>query len=139
MNAPKGTSSDKKSRKIIDSAQRALRIESQAVLDLVDRIDKSFVNVVHHIDQCQRLIITGMGKSGIIGKKIASTFSSLGLPALFLHAADASHGDLGMIMKKDTVIAISNSGETEEVVKLLPSVKRINCTLLAITGRPKDK
>ena len=135
MNAPKGTSSDKKSQKIIDSAQRALKIESQAVLDLVDRIDESFVNVVHHIDQCQHLIITGMGKSGIIGKKIASTFSSLGLPALFLHAADASHGDLGMIMKNDTVIAISNSGETEEVVKLLPSFKRINCTLVAITGR----
>jgi len=138
MNAPKGTSSDKKSQKIIDSAQRALRIESQAVLDLVDRIDESFVNVVHHIDQCQRLIVTGMGKSGIIGKKIASTFSSLGLPSLFLHAADASHGDLGMIMKKDTVIAISNSGETEEVVKLLPSFKRINCTLVAITGRPSS-
>ena len=135
MNAPKGTFSDKKSQKVIDSAQRALKIESQAVMDLVDRIDESFVNVVHHIDQCQHLIITGMGKSGIIGKKIASTFSSLGLPALFLHAADASHGDLGMIMKNDTVIAISNSGETEEVVKLLPSFKRINCTLVAITGR----
>ena len=138
MNPPKGTSSDKKSQKIIDSAQRALKIESQAVVDLVDRIDESFVNVVHHIDQCQHLIITGMGKSGIIGKKIASTFSSLGLPSLFLHAADASHGDLGMIMKKDTVIAISNSGETEEVVKLLPSFKRINCTLVAITGRPSS-
>ena len=135
MNAPKGTFSDKKSQKVIDSAQRALKIESQAVVDLVDRIDESFVNVVHHIDQCQHLIITGMGKSGIIGKKIASTFSSLGLPALFLHAADASHGDLGMIKKKDTVIAISNSGETEAVVKLLPSFKRINCTLVAITGR----
>mgnify|MGYP001219604741 CR=1 FL=1 len=135
MNAPKGTSSDKKSQEVIDSAQRALKIESQALMDLVDRIDESFVNVVHHIDECQHLIITGMGKSGIIGKKIASTFSSLGLPALFLHAADASHGDLGMIMKNDTVIAISNSGETEEVIKLLPSLKRINCTLVAITGR----
>ena len=138
MSAPKGTSSEKKLQKIIDSAQRALKIESQAVMDLVNRIDDSFVNVVHHIDQCQHLVITGMGKSGIIGKKIASTFSSLGLPALFLHAADASHGDLGMIMKKDTVIAISNSGETEEVVKLLPSFKRINCTLVAITGRPSS-
>ena len=138
MKAPKGTFSHKKSQKIIDSAQRALKIESQAVLDLVGRIDASFVNVVQHIDQCQRLIVTGMGKSGIIGKKIASTFSSLGLPALFLHGADASHGDLGMIKKKDTVIAISNSGETEEVVKLLPSFKRINCTLVAITGRPSS-
>ncbi|MZG54420.1 MAG: KpsF/GutQ family sugar-phosphate isomerase [Nitrospinae bacterium] len=136
MNAPKGSSSDKNSQTIIDSAKRALKIESQAVEDLVNRIDETFVNVVHHIDQCQHLVITGMGKSGIIGKKIASTFSSLGLPTLFVHAADASHGDLGMIMKKDTVIAISNSGETEEIAKLLPSFKRINCTLVAITGRP---
>lgn len=127
---------DKKSKTIIDSAQRALKIESQAVADLIDRIDASFVNVVHHIDQCQHLIITGMGKSGIIGKKIASTFSSIGLPTLFLHAAEASHGDLGMIMENDTVIAISNSGETDEVIKLLPSFKRINCTLVAVTGKP---
>ena len=138
MNTLKGASLDNKSQAIIDSAQRALKIESQAVTNLVDRIDEGFVNVVHHIDQCQNLIITGMGKSGLIGKKIASTFSSIGLPTLFLHAAEASHGDLGMIMKNDTVIAISNSGETEEVIRLLPSFKRINCTLVAITGKPKS-
>ncbi len=136
MSALKGSHLENKSQMIIDAAQRALTIESQAVADLVNRIDEDFVNVVHHIDQCQHLIITGMGKSGIIGKKIASTFSSIGLPTLFLHAADASHGDLGMIMKNDTVIAISNSGETDEVIKLLPSFKRINCTLVAITGKP---
>ena len=135
MNTPKGPSLNNKSQAIIDSAQRALKIESQAVTDLVDRIDEGFVNVVHHIDKCQNLIITGMGKSGLIGKKIASTFSSIGLPTLFLHAAEASHGDLGMIMKNDTVIAISNSGETEEIIRLLPSFKRINCTLVAITGK----
>ena len=105
---------------------------------LVERVNDDFVNVVHHIDKCQHLVITGMGKSGIIGKKIASTFSSLGLPTLFTHAAEASHGDLGMIVKNDTVIAISNSGETEEILKLLPSFKRINCTLVAITGKPKS-
>jgi arabinose-5-phosphate isomerase len=132
----RGSSSEQKTQTIIDTARRALKIESEAVADLVDRVDESFVNVVHHIDQCQHLIITGMGKSGLIGNKIAATFSSLGLPTLFLHAAEASHGDLGMIVENDTVIAISNSGETEEIVKLLPSFKRINCTLVAMTGKP---
>ena len=135
MRAIKNSSSN---QKIIDIARRALKIESEAVAGLVERVNDDFVNVVHHIDKCQHLVITGMGKSGIIGKKIASTFSSLGLPTLFTHAAEASHGDLGMIVKNDTVIAISNSGETEEILKLLPSFKRINCTLVAITGKPKS-
>ena len=132
MRAVKNSSSD---QKIIDIARRALKIESEAVAELVERINDDFANIVHHIDKCQHLVITGMGKSGIIGKKIASTFSSLGLPTLFIHAAEASHGDLGMIVKNDTVIAISNSGETEEILKLLPSFKRINCTLVAVTGK----
>ena len=135
MRAVKNSSSD---QKIIDIARRALKIESEAVAGLVERINDDFANIVHHIDKCQHLVITGMGKSGIIGKKIASTFSSLGLPTLFIHAAEASHGDLGMIVKNDTVIAISNSGETEEVLKLLPSFKRINCTLVAVTGKPES-
>ena len=135
MRAVKNSSSD---QKIIDVARRALKIESEAVAGMVERINNDFVNIVHHIDKCQHLVITGMGKSGIIGKKIASTFSSLGLPTLFIHAAEASHGDLGMIVKNDTVIAISNSGETEEVLKLLPSFKRINCTLVAVTGKPES-
>jgi len=135
MRAVKNSSSD---QRIIDIARRALKIESAAVAGLAERINDDFVNVVHHIDKCQHLVITGMGKSGIIGKKIASTFSSLGLPTLFIHAAEASHGDLGMIVKNDTVIAISNSGETEEVLKLLPSFKRINCTLVAVTGKPES-
>jgi len=82
----------------------------------------------------KRVVITGVGKSGLIGKKIASTFSSIGLPSLFVHAAEASHGDLGMISKGDMVIAISNSGETEEIVKLLPVFNRIDCTLVGMTG-----
>ena len=135
MRAAKNSSSN---QKIIDIARRALKIESEAVAGLIERVNDDFVNVVHHIDKCQHLVITGMGKSGIIGKKIASTFSSLGLPTLFIHAAEASHGDLGMIVKNDTVIAISNSGETDEILKLLPSFKRINCTLVAITGKPKS-
>ncbi|MBT6717369.1 MAG: KpsF/GutQ family sugar-phosphate isomerase [Nitrospina sp.] len=136
MRVLKDSISDNKSQTIIETAQRALKIESQAIEGLVDRVDENFVKVVSHIDQCHHLIITGMGKSGLIGKKIAATFSSLGLPALFLHAAEASHGDLGIIVENDTVIAISNSGETEEIIKLLPSFKRINCTLVAITGKP---
>ena len=135
MRAIKNSSSD---QVIIDVARRAIKIESEAVAGLAERVDDAFVNIVHHIDKCQHLVITGMGKSGIIGKKIASTFASLGLPTLFIHAAEASHGDLGMIVKNDTVIAISNSGETEEVLKLLPSFKRINCTLVALTGKPKS-
>ena len=135
MRAVKNSSSD---QKIIDIARRALKIESEAVAELVERINDDFANIVHHIDKCQHLVITGMGKSGIIGKKIASTFSSLGLPTLFIHAAEASHGDLGMIVKNDTVIAISNSGETEEILKLLPSFKRINCTLVAVTGKTES-
>ena len=135
MRALKNTTSD---QTIIDMACRAIKIESEAVAGLAKRIDDTFVKIVHHIDKCQHLVITGMGKSGIIGKKIASTFASLGLPTLFIHAAEASHGDLGMIVKNDTVIAISNSGETEEVLKLLPSFKRINCTLVALTGKPKS-
>ena len=93
MRAVKNSSSD---QKIIDIARRALKIESEAVAGIVERINDDFANIVHHIDKCQHLVITGMGKSGIIGKKIASTFSSLGLPTLFIHAAEASHGDLGL-------------------------------------------
>ncbi len=125
-------------RLIIDTARRTLSIESQAIVGLKSRIDSQFVEIVGHLDQCQHLIITGVGKSGLIGKKIASTFASIGLPSLFLHAAEASHGDLGMISKGDTVIAISNSGETEEVVKLLPVFNRINCTLVAMTGNTQS-
>ena len=119
---------------IIDTARKVLNIESQAIAELGNRIDDQFVNVVHHLNQCKHLVVTGVGKSGLIGKKISSTFSSIGLPSLFLHASEASHGDLGMISEGDTVIAISNSGETEEIVKLLPVFNRIQCTLVGMTG-----
>jgi arabinose-5-phosphate isomerase len=119
---------------IIKTARKVLDIESQAIAELGNRIDDQFVNVVHHLNQCKHLVVTGVGKSGLIGKKISSTFSSIGLPSLFLHASEASHGDLGMISEGDTVIAISNSGETDEVVKLLPIFNRIKCTLVGMTG-----
>jgi len=119
---------------IIETARRVLQIESRAIAELEGRIDAKFAEVVQHIDQCKHLFVTGVGKSGLIGKKIAATFSSIGLPTLFLHAAEASHGDLGVVSKGDTVIAISNSGETDEVLKLLPVFNRIHCTIVGMTG-----
>lgn len=120
---------------IIASAKRALKTESDSVAALIDRVDSSFAYVVDLIDRCpSHLIVTGMGKSGLIGKKIAATFSSIGIPAFFLHAAEGSHGDVGLISRGDVVIAISNSGETEEVLRLLPTISRVKASLVALTG-----
>jgi arabinose-5-phosphate isomerase len=131
---PQDSAENQDAQSIIETARKVLDIESQAIAELGNRIDDQFVNVVHHLNQCKHLVVTGVGKSGLIGKKISSTFSSIGLPSLFLHASEASHGDLGMISEGDTVIAISNSGETDEVVKLLPIFNRIKCTLVGMTG-----
>ena len=120
---------------IIEQAKRVLMIESKAIEALVDRIGEDFVQAVELIYKCSgRVVVTGMGKSGIIGKKIASTLASVGTPALFLHPAEGVHGDLGMVTKGDVIICLSNSGETEELLKLLPFVKRFNVRLIAITG-----
>tara|TARA_B100000686_G_scaffold355104_1_gene469943 strand:- start:2932 stop:3939 length:1008 start_codon:yes stop_codon:yes gene_type:complete len=124
---------------IFNSARRVFKIESQSILDLESRLDLNFVNVVHLIERCVgHLVVTGIGKSGLIGKKIAATLSSLGIPAIFLHAGEGSHGDLGIITRNDIVIAISNSGETEEVLKLLPFFNRFKATLIAMTGNVKS-
>jgi len=131
---PQDSAENQDAQSIIETARKVLDIESQAIAELGNRIDDQFVNVVHNLNQCKHLVVTGVGKSGLIGKKISSTFSSIGLPSLFLHASEASHGDLGMISEGDTVIAISNSGETDEVVKLLPIFNRIKCTLVGMTG-----
>ncbi len=120
---------------IIEQAKRVLMIESKAIEAIVDRIGEEFVQAVELIYKCSgRVVVTGMGKSGIIGKKIASTLASVGTPALFLHPAEGVHGDLGMVTKGDVIICLSNSGETEELLKLLPFVKRFNVRLIAITG-----
>ncbi|NIQ03015.1 MAG: KpsF/GutQ family sugar-phosphate isomerase [Nitrospinaceae bacterium] len=122
--------------KIIEAGKRVLRIESESISDLIPRIDQTFVDVVALLDDCPgHLVVMGIGKSGLVGQKIAATFSSIGLPAVFLHAAEASHGDLGIIGKEDIILAISNSGETEEMVKLLPVINRRKCTLVAMTGK----
>lgn len=120
---------------VIEKARQVLKIEGEAILSLIDRIDDNFVKAVDLLDKCKgRVVITGIGKSGIIGKKISATLASTGIPSLFLHAADAVHGDIGMITRKDLVIAISYSGETDEILNLLPTIKRFDVILVSITG-----
>ncbi len=122
---------------IIAEAKRVIRLEAQALSALADSIDSSFEKAVRMILASKgRVIVAGIGKSGLIGQKIASTMASTGTPAFFLHPAEALHGDLGMIMRGDVVIAISNSGETEEVLRILPIVKRIGAVLISMTGKP---
>lgn len=119
----------------IERARRVLKIEAEAVNRLLDRLDERFVEAVDILLSCKgRVVVTGIGKSGIIGKKIASTLASTGTPALFLHPAEGVHGDLGMVTRGDAVIAISNSGETEELTKILPLFKRLEVKLIAMTG-----
>ena len=113
----------------IASAQRTIQMEADAVQLLSSRIDSSFVTACETILSCQgRVIVTGMGKSGHIGSKIAATLASTGTPAFFVHPGEASHGDLGMITKADIVIAISNSGNTSEIVTLIPLITCTRCT-----------
>lgn len=119
----------------IERAKKVLRIEAEAIQSLIDRIDKRFETAVNLILGCKgRVVVTGMGKSGLIGKKIAATLASTGTPALFLHPAEGIHGDLGMVTRGDIVIAISNSGETDELSRMLPSLKRIGIKIIALTG-----
>ena len=119
---------------MIDVARRVLRIEAQALSDLADRIDGEFSRAVEVLLSCKgRVVITGMGKSGLICQKIASTMASTGTPAFFLHPAEGIHGDLGMLMKGDVVIAVSNSGETDEIVRILPVIKRMGLPLVAMS------
>src|SRR6187399_540630 len=115
-------------------ARKVLQTEAAAVLALVDRVDERFAQAVTLVRNCKgRVIVTGMGKSGIICRKIAATFSSTGTPAFFLHPAEAVHGDLGVIQNDDVVLAISHSGETE-VIDLVAAIKRLGVHLIAITG-----
>jgi arabinose-5-phosphate isomerase len=120
-------------------ARRVLETEAAAILALIDRLDARFDCAVDLLRGCKgRVILTGMGKSGIICRKIAATLSSTGTPALFLHAAEAIHGDLGVITSDDVVVALSNSGETDELLRLLETIKRLGARLIAITGGPKS-
>ena len=122
---------------ILEEARRVIRVEAEALLNLEASINGAFEQAVQMIlDATGRVVVTGMGKSGLIGQKIASTMASTGTPAFFLHPAEGIHGDLGMIMKGDVVIAISNSGETDEVVRILPIIKRLGASLIAMAGNP---
>lgn len=122
---------------VIDEAARVIRVEAEALNAMADRIDSSVERAVDLIlASTGRVIVSGMGKSGLIGQKIASTMASTGTPAFFLHPAEGIHGDLGMIMTGDVVIAISNSGETEEILRILPSIKRLGAHLIAMSGNP---
>ncbi len=123
----------------IEEGKRVLAIEARAITNLIDRLDHRFAQAVDLLFHCQgKVVVSGMGKSGLIGTKIAATLASTGTPAFFLHPAEGIHGDLGMLARKDLLIAISNSGETDEVLKLLPSVKRLGVPVIALTGRPQS-
>ncbi|MCK5119349.1 MAG: SIS domain-containing protein, partial [Candidatus Latescibacteria bacterium] len=121
----------------IEKAREVIRIEAKAVAALEERIGEHFREAVDVIFRAKgRVIVTGMGKSGIIGKKIAATLTSTGTPAFYLHPAEGMHGDLGMVRRDDVVIAISKSGETDELYALLPLFKRLGVPIIAMTGRP---
>jgi arabinose-5-phosphate isomerase len=120
-----------------ETALRVLQIESRAILDLAPRIGPDFDRAVDALLGCQgQVAVTGMGKSGLIGQKISATLASTGTPSLFLHPAEAIHGDLGRLVGRDVVVAISYSGDTQELLALVPSVKRLGAPLVALTGNP---
>lgn len=123
----------------LELAKKVLRIEAAAILGLVDRLNGDFERALDLLFQCRgRVIVTGMGKSGIVCRKIAATFSSTGTSAFFLHPAEAIHGDLGAIRDDDVVVALSHSGETEELIRLLESIRRIGARVIAMTGAPNS-
>ncbi|MDA8387968.1 MAG: KpsF/GutQ family sugar-phosphate isomerase [Nitrospiraceae bacterium] len=125
--------------RLLDEAKRVLEVEAGAILALIPKLDDGFLKALRMIDGCRgRLIVTGMGKSGLVGKKIAATFSSIGAPSLFLHPAEAIHGDLGMVTQGDVVLAISNSGETEELIVIMPHLKRRDVPLALMSGNSKS-
>jgi arabinose-5-phosphate isomerase len=122
-----------------DVARRVLRVEAEAIESLLDRLDENFDRAVDVLFACPgRVVVTGIGKSGIIGRKIAATFSSVGTPSLFLHPAEALHGDLGMLVANDVLLAISYGGETEEILHLLETAKRLGVKIVALTGHPRS-
>ena len=119
----------------LETARRVLRIEAQAIQDVLARLDASFDRAVEVLFTCKgRVVVTGMGKSGLIGRKISGTLSSTGTPSFFLHPAEALHGDLGMLARGDALLAISYGGETQEILNLLETLKRLEITIVTLTG-----
>lgn len=122
-----------------DLGRAVLEIEARSIQELFERIDDDFVRACDIVLACKgRMVVTGMGKSGHIGRKLAATFASTGTPAFFVHPGEAGHGDLGMITENDVVLALSNSGETAEISMIIPVIKRQGVPLLSITGRPES-
>jgi len=129
----------KKSTNSCLEAKRVFGIEANAIKDLIAKLDNNFNRAVSVLARCKgRVVLTGMGKAGIIAQKISATLSSTGTPSLFLHSAEAIHGDLGRVKKEDVIIALSNSGETEEIKSFLPLIKKIGATLISLTGNLKS-
>lgn len=125
-----------KSRTSLDVGRRVLNIEARAVQELIQRLDGAFSEAVDLLYECKgKVVISGMGKSGLIGQKIAATMASTGTPSFFLHPAEGLHGDLGMLARRDVLIAISNSGETQEILQLLPFMERMGIPVVSIVGR----
>lgn len=122
-----------------ETARKVLETEAEAIRELIPRLDESFDRAVETLFACTgRVVVTGMGKSGLIGQKISATLSSTGTPSLFLHPAEATHGDLGRIVKGDALLALSNSGDTAELLALVPWVRRLESPLVALTGNPRS-
>ena len=120
---------------ILEEAKRVLNVEAQSILDLIERIDENFSRAVELLYHCKgKVVLMGMGKSGLVGRKISSTFASTGTPSFFLHPAEGLNGDFGMLAKEDVIIAISNSGETRELLDVLPLIKRYGNRLITFTG-----
>ena len=124
---------------ILEEAKRVLNVEAQSILDLLERIDENFLRAVELLYGCKgKVVLMGMGKSGLVGRKISSTFASTGTPSFFLHPAEGLNGDFGMLSKEDVIIAISNSGETRELLEVLPLIKRYGNRLITFTGSLKS-
>jgi arabinose-5-phosphate isomerase len=124
-------------KRLLAMADRVLRLEAESIALLRERLDDRFVRAVELMHGCRgRVIVTGMGKSGLIGRKIAATLASTGTPAYFLHPAEGVHGDIGMVARDDLVLGLSNSGETDEVLAVLPAIKRLGVPLILLTGSP---
>lgn len=139
MNPESMMEQERRKKAALDSARRVLRIEADAIAALIDRLDERFEKAVDLLYACNgRVVVTGLGKSGLIGRKLAATFSSTGTPSLFLHAAEALHGDLGMLAGGDVLVAISSSGETDELIELLEAVKRLGVPLITLTAQPRS-
>jgi arabinose-5-phosphate isomerase len=126
-------------KEILRHAREVICIEAEAVQGLLDRLDENFVRAVEMLLACQgRVVVTGIGKSGLVGRKIVATLTSTGTPAIFLHPVEGLHGDLGMVTAQDVLMALSNSGETGEIINLLPSVKKIGAKIISLTGCPSS-